>query len=55
MKTDCIGIIMALNGQDEFLRRLFDSKDKPPEPQELPPLTPAALLSTGRVLRPPPA
>ncbi|RWB66577.1 hypothetical protein [Mesorhizobium sp.] len=55
MKTDCVAIIMALEAQDEFLRRLFGPGEAaPPKPEELPKLTPAALASMGRrILRPP--
>jgi hypothetical protein len=48
MKADCLAIILAVDGQADFLQGLFGSAEKTaPEPKELPPLTPAALLSMG--------
>lgn len=49
MKTDCIAIIMALEGQDEFLKRLFGPGEPPaPKLDDLPPLTPAAFKLMGK-------
>lgn len=49
MKSDCLAIILANQGQQDLLRELFGS----PEPEtakkpELPPLTPADLRAMFR-------
>lgn len=44
MKTDCLAIIMALEGQGEFLRELFGSSEPgPPKAETLPPITQGAF------------
>jgi hypothetical protein len=46
MRADCLAIDLALDGQADFLRGLFNSKEKPdvaPDPATLPLITQGAF------------
>jgi hypothetical protein len=46
MKADCLAIVLAVDGQADFLRGLFGSNEKPdaaPDPKTLPPITQGAF------------
>lgn len=51
MKADCLSIVLAADGQADFLRGLFGSPDKPnaaPDPETLPPITQGAFRLMGK-------
>lgn len=50
MKSDCMAIQMAIDGQADFLQSLFGPATAPaaPKAEDLPPLTPAAFRAFGK-------
>ncbi len=46
MQADCLAIVLAIDGQADFLHGLFGTSEKPdaaPDPKTLPPITQGAF------------